>query len=44
MRKMKFFLRILTVLTGVCPYMDAMLLDVLEDVFLWFANETFFFL
>ena len=43
MRKMKnIFLRISTVRTGVCPYIDAMLLDVLEDVFAWCANDTFF--
>ena len=44
MRTIKnIFLEISTVRTGLCPFIDAaMLLDVLEDVFVWCANETFF--
>lgn len=43
MRTMKnIFLEISTVRTGLCPSIDAMLLDILEDVFVWCANETFF--
>lgn len=43
MRTMKnIFLEISTVRTGLCPFIDAMLLDILEDVFVWCANETFF--